>query len=769
MRNRTWIRLLCLVLSLCLVASIAIGANAQLFAGDINGDGKITAFDAQLIAESRAGLRTLSALQQKIADNTTIRLMIDYILGNTTLDTGDVDGNGQIEIYTVAGLQQLRNEPAGDYILMADIDLAGAEWTPLSGFTGSLDGNGHTISNLNINTGAPSAVSANSALFNMGFFGDIPVSASITDLHLRNVTVTATEEAQYMGLIAGSNRGQITGCTATGTIIDNRTAHSDVSGEITFIGALVGRIPDPNQNQTAGSVIGGTSLSVIDEQGQYETSGLCADVKLLIADRAGVNLEKGVNKKISVVGFTPNGATASGLWCDSTYSSDLLSAEVQQRQDIAVDYMNTMGTVAWTPSEKLVYKCNPSGDFDSSRTYYPGTTYYGLPYNHHNGSLERFLSVMDTQDATGVYTTQAGLGDSLYYVNDAGVGGYDGFVQLMGNDCSTSLAWAWMQISPNRVNVTTETYAGGANANRTRQLVPNDSNRENYGVYPIGDWGGTQYDDATGQWIVAEYDPSLAAYSITDERSTEDILTAIGKDAMLEVYAQAHKADGLVRHRADPIAKEDGTITYDHFGHCRMVVADPVVIRNAKGSIDAQKSYFLTTEQGSSTGNTSTWKVNYKRSFAETMTYDSKNPYTSNGPYLPMTIRALKDESVKTPYITAYPKENLSGPLNGKFYSNYRFQSIRLTVTDADGTVCYDKEAFTGILFDNNSTRGSFTTVSLSELHSESFTAVAESTLTANQTYYYTVIAVLCNGQQVNLNQQYLGENSSAFVYTPAE
>ncbi len=768
MKNRKLLQLLCLLLTVCLLAGLGLSVNALIFVGDMNGDGKVTAFDAQLMAEAKAGLRSLNAQQQQIADNTTIRQMLDHILGKASPDSGDLDGNGQIEIYTAAGLQQLRDEPDADYILMADIDLAGENWLPLSGFTGSLNGNGHTISNLHITTGAPSAVSANSAPFNIGFFGDIPASASITDLHLRNVTLTATDETLYLGLLAGSNRGQITGCTATGTIIDNRQTHGTATGEITFIGALVGRIPSSGQTQTPGSVTGGTALSVFDEQGQYETSGLCADVKLLITDPSGVNLVNGVRQKIGLVGWKPTGAVVSGFWCDSSNSSELLSSSIQQRQDIAVDYMNAMGTVAWTPSEKLVYEVPTTASFNSSRTYYPGTTYYGLPYNHHNGSYERFLTAMESRDENGVYTTKTGLGDSLYYVNDAGEGGYDGFVQLMGNDCSTSLAWAWMQISPSRVNVTTESYAGGANANRTRQMVPNDSNRQNYGIYPVGTWTSSHYDTSSEKWTAIEYDPSLAAYPITEERSTEDILTAIGQDAMLEAYAQAHKADGLVRHRADPVVGTNGTVTYEHYGHCRMVVADPVVIRRADGVIDADKSYFLTTEQGSSTGSTSTWKVNYKRSFAETVTYDPENPYTSKGPYLPVTIRALKDEVVKAPYITAYPGESLTGPVNGKFYSNYRFHSIRLTVTDAAGKVFYDKEAFSGISFTDAPTRNSFTTIELSSLHGESF-AAAESTLTPGQTYSYRVIATLSNGQQINLNQKYFGEESSDFTYTPAK
>ena len=134
-----------------------------------------------------------------------------------------------------------------------------------------------------------------------------------------------------------------------------------------------------------------------------------------------------------------------------------------------------------------------------------------------------------------------------------------------------------------------------------------------------------------------------------------------------------------------------------------------------------------------------------------------------------MTIRALKDETVKAPYITAYPGESLTGPVSGKFYCNYRFQSIRLTVTDATGKVFYNQETFTGICFDNNSTRNSYSTVSLSELHGAAFASAAKSSMTAGQVYYYTVTALLSNGMQINLNQQYFGKDSSAFTYKPAE
>ena len=766
MRNRKWIRWLCLALAFCLTAGTIIGVSANIFAGDMDGDGKITAFDAQIAAEGKAGLRDLTDTQKQISNSMTVGQLIAYILNPPSPDSGDWDHDGVIEIYTAAGLQILRNYPSGNFILMDDFDLQGADWVPLSGFTGTLNGNGHTISNFTITTGAPSALNADSAKFNMGFFGDLHFGATVTDLHLKGVTLVANNDAQYIGLLAGSARGQIDNCTVEGLIVDARETHNLQ----TFIGILVGRIPNASQGETTGNVAGGTSISVTDQQGRQETTGLCGNVALQIADKDGVNIIGGKSQKIGVVGFAPGGAAVSGIWCDSSNSSSLLDEDLQNRQQIATDYMNTMGTVLWTPSETMTYI---KGDGTKS-VYKVGTVYRGIPYNHKNGSYERFLSVMASQDENGVYTPVTGLGDSLYETrtmtnangDSIAYGGYDGFVKYMGNDCSTAVTWAWRQISPIRINVTTDTYAGGAYPSRTRYMVPNDENRQTYGIYPIGNWTTSNYNAEKGTWTAVEYDPALAAYTVTDERSTEDILANNGRDTILEAYAQAHRGDAIVSHRATP--NEEGI--YNHSGHCRMLTADPVIIRNVNGTIDENLSYVVSTEQGSpdsGDGWTSSWKVNYVRNFELLLQNTPDVSPNPAGPYLPVTIRALKDEAVRAPYMSKAVA--LSGPVTGKFYSNYGFISMTVTVMNGFVTVLFENESFTGINFQDGIARSDCSMVDLNELCAESFYASANGVLKSNHTYYYTVTATFSNGEQVNLNLKFLNEARSAFTYTPAE
>ena len=64
-----------------------------------------------------------------------------------------------IEVATAADLNNVRNNLSGDYIQVANIDLSGyGSWTPIgeydpvggNWFTGTYNGGGYTISNLNV-------------------------------------------------------------------------------------------------------------------------------------------------------------------------------------------------------------------------------------------------------------------------------------------------------------------------------------------------------------------------------------------------------------------------------------------------------------------------------------------------------------------------------------------------------------------------------------------------------------------------------------------
>ena len=75
-------RLLAFVLAGTLtISTLALVAGAANYSGDLDGDGKITAFDAQILAEARAGLRTLTDEQWAASGDLKPQDIIDFVLG----------------------------------------------------------------------------------------------------------------------------------------------------------------------------------------------------------------------------------------------------------------------------------------------------------------------------------------------------------------------------------------------------------------------------------------------------------------------------------------------------------------------------------------------------------------------------------------------------------------------------------------------------------------------------------------------------------------
>ena len=93
------------------------------------------------------------------------------------------DYSDYIPIFDANDLKAISENLDAKYILIKDIDLASENWTPIgtesAPFTGIFDGNGNTISNLNI-----SGTYANGA--QIGLFG-YANGAELTNVKLKNV------------------------------------------------------------------------------------------------------------------------------------------------------------------------------------------------------------------------------------------------------------------------------------------------------------------------------------------------------------------------------------------------------------------------------------------------------------------------------------------------------------------------------------------------------------------------------------------------------
>ena len=93
-----------------------------------------------------------------------------------------------------------------DCTLTADINLQGKNWTPVgnqyknNGYEGKFDGNGYTISNLNIDTSND----------DVGLFGYVDNDGIVQNVNLTNVKVSGQ---WYVGGVVGDNgSGSITAC-----------------------------------------------------------------------------------------------------------------------------------------------------------------------------------------------------------------------------------------------------------------------------------------------------------------------------------------------------------------------------------------------------------------------------------------------------------------------------------------------------------------------------------------------------------------------------
>lgn len=151
-----------------------------------------------------------------------------------------VHADAVTEIYTPQELADVAKNPSGTYVLMEDLDMTGVEWKSLD-FSGSFDGNGHSILNLTIVQPGDKKLDSydgNSKTYATTYFGLFGVleNAQVSNLSLVNVRAVITcDDPCYLGGIAGGMKdSEISECSVSGVL--ELRAHKDCFG----IGGLVG-------------------------------------------------------------------------------------------------------------------------------------------------------------------------------------------------------------------------------------------------------------------------------------------------------------------------------------------------------------------------------------------------------------------------------------------------------------------------------------------------------------------------------------------------
>lgn len=161
----------------------------------------------------------------------------------TELETGDSSivttkefygGDGSIDnpyqISTPEQLNLVRNHLDSNFILVDDIDLSGYNWVPIGGtenvyegdgLCGSFDGQGHTISNLNITYEIPAR--SGIATYSFGLFSDSAKSPGIKNFNLKNISINIIGQSTAM-----MNKIYISGVS----VLASNISDVNVSGKI---------------------------------------------------------------------------------------------------------------------------------------------------------------------------------------------------------------------------------------------------------------------------------------------------------------------------------------------------------------------------------------------------------------------------------------------------------------------------------------------------------------------------------------------------------
>lgn len=123
--------------------------------------------------------------------------MIFHSLPFTSFEKG---GDGTPEnpylISSAGDMIQMNKKPNAHYKLASDIDMlyAGSHWTPIGNFAGTLNGDGHSIYGLNIE----------SDQYCSGIFSYANVGSEIKNLTIVSPTLNITNANNYAGIIAGN-------------------------------------------------------------------------------------------------------------------------------------------------------------------------------------------------------------------------------------------------------------------------------------------------------------------------------------------------------------------------------------------------------------------------------------------------------------------------------------------------------------------------------------------------------------------------------------
>ena len=190
--------------------------------------------------------------------NVTFTASVETTWGSTPIigEGYEIDREGNYTVTTAEGLKAWTtavqsnsslNCTLADDITLPEVTDGGSNWTPISDFAGTFDGNYKTITGLTINklTGS-----------NVGLFASIAKGGTVKNLKLDDVDITA---GSNVGAIAGENRGTIENCSVSGSVTSSAGVNNSNVGSIVGLnrGTITGCTTKGSVKAESGIWVGG--------------------------------------------------------------------------------------------------------------------------------------------------------------------------------------------------------------------------------------------------------------------------------------------------------------------------------------------------------------------------------------------------------------------------------------------------------------------------------------------------------------------------------
>ncbi len=233
--------------------------------------------------------------------------------------TGQGTNQNPYLIYDPNDLGAIWQQPDRYYRLQNDLDLAGIMWSVavIPDFAGVLDGNNHTISNLNI-----------SGSGHLGLMGVTRSCASVNNLGLENVNVSGGVGSYFLGGLCGQNYGDISTCYANSSISGGNNSYC--LGGLCGMNYYQGYI---NNCHTCGLVAGNNYLGGLcggntgDINNCYSTSSITGgDYFEYLGGLCGAHQSGSINNSSASGSVTGgNGSLYLGGLCGQTLDGDIFN------------------------------------------------------------------------------------------------------------------------------------------------------------------------------------------------------------------------------------------------------------------------------------------------------------------------------------------------------------------------------------------------------------------------------------------------------------